>query len=153
MHFRAHSDAPSTDSALAGTSAETYPGPDQQEAHQQESSPMEKVPIIVKDDWPNPELSPIFSTLVEPKWRSLLESELKKDYLKNICQFLEQQFSTVFINSKHCLIAFRAPLCSRHAISSLTRSIWRHSMKFVLFCLVNQFPFYNRLFFRPRSLP
>ena len=54
---------------------------------------------------------------------------------------------------KHCLIVFRAPLCSRHAISSLTRSIWRHSMKFGLFCLVNQFSFYNQLFSRPRSLP
>lgn len=60
------------------------------------SSPTEEIQKILKDDWPNPELSAIFSTLVESKWRSLLESELKKDYLKKICHFLEQQYSTVF---------------------------------------------------------
>jgi hypothetical protein len=39
--------------------------------------------------WPNTGLAPLFSKLVEPTWRSLLEAEMKKDYVKEIAHFLE----------------------------------------------------------------
>ncbi|KAL7078797.1 hypothetical protein ACQ4LE_002747 [Meloidogyne hapla] len=42
--------------------------------------------------WPNEQLSSIFCTLVEPEWRKLLTSELKKEYVKSIHQFLISQY-------------------------------------------------------------
>lgn len=80
----------------------------------------------IQDGWPNPELSFLFSTLVEPNWRLMLTAELKKDYVKKICQFLEQQHNKVglFNLSKKIFPTYLRRLsCFLHIISSLMLSI------------------------------
>lgn len=59
--------------------------------------------------WPNTGLAPLFSKLVEPAWRSLLEAEMKKDYVKEIAHFLElrrAKNATIFPPSDEIFNAF-----------------------------------------------
>ncbi|CAK5101326.1 unnamed protein product [Meloidogyne enterolobii] len=47
---------------------------------------------LLSSPLPNEQLDSIFCTLVEPEWRKLLTSELKKEYIKSIHQFLISQY-------------------------------------------------------------
>ncbi|CAK5110697.1 unnamed protein product [Meloidogyne enterolobii] len=47
---------------------------------------------LLSSPLPNEQLDSIFCTLVEPEWRKLLTTELKKEYIKSIHQFLISQY-------------------------------------------------------------
>nr|CAD2201197.1 unnamed protein product [Meloidogyne enterolobii] len=52
---------------------------------------------LLSSPLPNEQLDSIFCTLVEPEWRKLLTSELKKEYIKSIHQFLISQYEKVLV--------------------------------------------------------
>ena len=58
------------------------------DAKETPKKPEEAIPV--ENCWPTAELAPLFSTLVDPSWRTLLEPELRKDYVKGICKHLEK---------------------------------------------------------------